>query len=158
MSTYIHYEILLFLQSACMGALLFLGYAFLTALRAVFPHKGAVVAAEDILYWLCVGMTVFARIYKTNQGILRSFLFLGILLGAWICHKTVGSLFVKFWTMTLSFPVNLVKKTIKRLLFIGKSCKLYVYNSAKHRNKRGKNKISRTKRGRQVEKKQKKKQ
>lgn len=157
MSTYIHYEILLFLQSVCMGTLLFLGYAALRAVRAVFPHKGAVVAAQDLLYWLAAGLLVFVRIYKTNQGILRSFWFLGLALGAVICQKTAGPLFVKLLTMLLFFPAKFVKKLINRLLFLGRSGKLYVYKSVKSRNQCGKKKISRTERGRQVEKKQNKK-
>ena len=86
MSTYIRYETLLFFQSLCTGALLLLFYDLLRAFRAVVRHGGWWTAAEDLLYWVGVSIFGFAYVYQANQGILRSFLLLGLLLGAWICR------------------------------------------------------------------------
>lgn len=158
MSAYIHVEMLLFLQSACMGALLLLCYDLLAALRQAIPHHPAAIAAEDLLYWLLTGMTVFARIYQSNQGILRSFLFLGMILGVLLCHATISPLFVKIWTKILTIPVFFIKKLIKRLLFLGGRCKIFMYKSANQRIQRKKERSLRIKRGKQIEKVEKKKQ
>lgn len=152
MSSYIHNEMILFLQSAALGALLLLCYDLLAAVRNVIPHHPAFVALEDLLYWLGTGIFVFVRVYQTNQGILRSFLFLGVLLGVILCHATVGPIFVKIWTKTLAFPVLIVKISIKRLLFLCRRCKIFVYKSANRWKRCGKVRGLRTKRGKQVEK------
>ena len=49
----------------------------------------------DLLYWACAGLLVFAGIYRINQGILRSFLFLGIISGAFLTYLTIKPLFEK---------------------------------------------------------------
>ena len=49
----------------------------------------------DLLYWVCAGLLVFAGIYRINQGILRSFLFLGIISGAFLTYLTIKPLFEK---------------------------------------------------------------
>ena len=46
----------------------------------------------DLLYWACAGLLVFAGIYRINQGILRSFLFLGIISGAFLTYLTIKPL------------------------------------------------------------------
>ena len=82
MSSYIHHEMLLFLQAVVTGAALLLCYDFLRAFRRVIPHDTFWVAAEDILFWLFCSIAVFSSVYRTNQGSLRFFLFLGIALWA----------------------------------------------------------------------------
>ena len=121
------YEMLLFLLSAGMGAVLCLCYEFLAALRSVIPHSKTVVSVEDMIYWTAAGIFIFIVIYRTNQGILRSFLFLGNILGAWICSFTAGPLFRKAVQFICGIPVNFVKSSIKRLLFLIRRCNILVY-------------------------------
>ena len=69
----------------------------------------------DLLYWVCAGLLVFAGIYRINQGILRSFLFLGIISGAFLTYLTIKPLFEKICYIILEVPVRFVKKTSKKL-------------------------------------------
>ena len=91
------------------------------------------------------------RIYVTNQGILRSFVFLGLLLGAILGNAAFRPLFVEICERILAVPVWLVKKIIKVLLFLGKRCKISMSNSAKKREVR-RNQKTQMKRGRQFDK------
>ena len=88
----------------------------------------------DLLYWVCAGLLVFAGIYRINQGILRSFLFLGIISGAFLTYLTIKPLFEKICYIILEVPVRFVKKTSKKyinwLLFFCKRCKILVKQSA----------------------------
>jgi hypothetical protein len=147
MSSYIHYEMLLFLQSVSLGILLVLFYDLLVILRNLIPHHMAVVGIEDFLFWISAGMLVFIRIYMTNQGILRDFLFIGIGLGALLCHYSISPVFVKTLTGIFVFPVRIAKKMINRLIFVCRSCKIYVYNYAKTHFKYGKKTTSRKRKG-----------
>lgn len=128
-----HRELLLFFQSACIGAVLVVCYELLVVLRGIIPHSAFWVAAEDLLFWIFAGFSLFAKIYRENAGILRSFLFLGILTGAFFA-----------------------KKITKRLLFWGKRCRIFVYKSAKGLSLQKKGRYPAGKRTGQVEKGEKK--
>lgn len=121
------YEAVLFLLSVGMGAVLCLCYELISAMRNLISHHRVAVAAEDIIYWAWAGIFVFSVIYHFNQGILRSFLFLGSLLGAWLCHHTVGPVFRRSVELICGIPVKIVKKSANRLLFLFKSCSILVY-------------------------------
>lgn len=127
MSSYIRYEMLLFLQSVITGAVLLLCYDIFRALRKVIPHSNVMTAAEDLIYWLGCGFVVFAGVYRSNQGILRFFLFLGLGCGVLLCLLTVSPFFVKVCTWILAVPAILLKKMIKWLLFPVRRCKIFVY-------------------------------
>ena len=70
----------------------------------------------DLLYWACAGLLVFAGIYRINQGILRSFLFLGIISGAFLTYLTIKPLFEKICYIILEVPVRFVKKISKKYI------------------------------------------
>ncbi len=142
-----------------MGGALLLCYDILVVLRKVIPHCKWVVAAEDIFFWIFAGFTLFAGIYRGNEGKLRNFLFLGSALGFCLCRVTLSPVFVSVFIkilefpvflmkktfclcrVTLSpvfvsvfikileFPVFLMKKTVKRLLFPVKRCKIFLKNN-----------------------------
>ena len=116
MSAFIHHELLLLLRTIAVGAVLLLCYDLLAAFRNVFAHSDKAVGTEDILYWLCCAFFVFSEIYRSNEGILRFFLVLGFLSGAYICHRILGDIFVK---------------CCKWLLFPVKRCKLLWYKAYK---------------------------
>ena len=101
MSTFIHHELLLLVQTIAAGAVLLLCYDLLIAIRNVFVHSDKAAGAEDLLYWLCCAFFVFSEIYRTNEGILRLFMVLGFLLGAYACHKTIGDISQRMLTVTL---------------------------------------------------------
>lgn len=157
MSGYIRYETILFFQSLGLGVLLVIAYDLLCAFRKVVNHPIAVSAAEDFLYWIGTGIVIFICVYRENQGIIRSFLLLGILFGAWICHLSVSPLIYRICTKVLEIPVFFVKKTIKRLLFLGGRGKILMYKIVifAFQAKGGRN--IQTKRSKQVEKGKKKK-
>ena len=157
MSSYMHFEMQLFLQSVGMGVLLVLGYDFLASLRIVIPHCTAAIALEDLFFWFLAAIVVFAGIYRVNQGILRSFLFLGIILGAVFCRRTISTVFVKILAGFLGIPIVFAKFSTNRLLFLIKRCKIYACKFADSADRKKKARFMRKKRSRQVERVRKKK-
>ena len=120
MSIYIYNEIWLFVRAFAGGAVLILCYSLLQEIRRLIFCSPAAGGILDLLYWVCAGLLVFAGIYRINQGILRSFLFLGIISGAFLTYLTIKPLFVK----------KTSKKYINWLLFFCKRCKILVKQSA----------------------------
>lgn len=145
-----HFETVLFLQSVCLGALLILGYDLFLALRRVIPHHPAAVAVEDLFFWLAAALAVFAGVYRANQGILRSFLFLGMVLGAILCSKTISPIFVKGSSVILGIPVFFAKFSTNRLLFLVKRGRIYVCKFADSADRKKKARFLRLKRSKQV--------
>lgn len=122
MSTYIQYEIWLFLQSFVLGAGLLLFYRLIRVIRRLFSRSSAYSGLFDILYWLVLTMLVFARIYQTNQGILRNFLFFGLLSGAFY----ISDLSISIRADLLQNPGNtcqiyekIFKKAFKQVAILG---------------------------------------
>lgn len=147
-----HFEMMLFFQSMCMGAILILGYDFFIALRSVIPHHPVAVALEDLFFWLLMAFLVFAGVYRVNQGILRSFLFFGMILGAFLYKKTVSVFFVKSLAVILGIPVFFAKFSTNRLLFLVRRCKIYACRFVDLINREEKTRFLQVKRSRQVEK------
>lgn len=134
MSAYIWNEVWLFLQSFAGGAALLLCYSLILVIRRIIPHSPAAEGISDLFYWLAAALLAFVRIYRINQGILRNFLFLGMVSGAFLTYLTIKPGFEKICYITLEIPVRFVKKIskkyINRLLFLDKRCKILVRQSA----------------------------
>lgn len=81
----IRQELGLFLVSLVTGNLLVVLYDLLRIIRRVIPHRNAVVAVEDVLYWLLCGFVVFILLFHNSDGVVRGFVIGGISLGmlAW---------------------------------------------------------------------------
>lgn len=152
MSSYIRYEILLFMQAAVIGAALLLCYDFLKVFRRILPHPAVAIICQDVIFWIASAFVLFCTAYRYNQGIMRSFAFLGNLCGALVCHVTLSPIFCKILGIILSVPVTIVKKMINGLLFLLKRCKIFMYNFGKTVVFGGKQYVFRLKRGREVEK------
>lgn len=150
-----HRELVLFFQSACLGAVLLLCYDILLVFRKLVAHSRVLIMIQDILYWIAAGFFLFREIYQGNEGRIRSFLFLGSVAGFFLCRETISPVFLKLLAKIMGLPIVFVKKTVKRLLFQWKRCRIFVVKYIKKFFCR-KKKILINKRTEQVEKSRKK--
>ena len=65
-------------------------YDLIKTARKLIRHSHAAVSAEDLCYWIAAALYLFVRIYGENSGILRGYLFGGILGGAALYHASFG--------------------------------------------------------------------
>lgn len=72
------------------GAVLGFWYDLIKTARKLIRHSHAAVSAEDLCYWIAAALYLFVRIYGENSGILRGYLFGGILGGAALYHASFG--------------------------------------------------------------------
>ena len=125
MSAYVTRELILLACSIWQGAVLGFWYDLIKTARKLIRHSHAAVSAEDLCYW----------IYGENSGILRGYLFGGILGGAALYHASFGRFLpellakgIKKAGRILAFPgkwlVKSMKKQRKRLKFHGKNGKM----------------------------------
>lgn len=105
-------ELMIFLKAAGSGALLLFCYDVLRGVRRGLEGRIHTVRIGDLLFGIGSGFYLFFRIYTYNLGVLRGYIFLGVLLGMVIYHYTLGGpvLFcVSFLIKRLKFSVLWVK-------------------------------------------------
>lgn len=135
MSAYVIRELILLACSIWQGAVLGFWYDLIRTVRKLIRHSHTAVSVEDLLYWIAAALYLFVKIYGENRGILRGYLFGGILGGAVLYYASVGSFFSEFLAKgirktgrSLLFPgkqfVKNVKKRRKRLKFRSKNGKM----------------------------------
>ena len=110
MSASIRQELLLFLRSVQLGCVLHLLYDLLRGLREALSCGKRALAVTDFLYWIFGGCFLFVAAFRENQGILRSFLLIGLLLGACLWNRTFSASFVKIWSILVSYPIFLLSE------------------------------------------------
>lgn len=57
-------------------------YACIRRLRKVFRHSRMLVEIEDAVYWICMALYLFDQIYYVNNGVIRWYFVVGIIVGA----------------------------------------------------------------------------
>lgn len=101
-----------------------IGYDCLRILRSVWLHKRGMIDLEDILFGIGSGIFLFVHYFQDNNGILRAYLLVAVILGifAWKC--SISPFFVKGSTFLLikcrkilGIPVRKVRIFVKRLKF-----------------------------------------
>lgn len=111
MSQYMNRELILFAQAFWHGVVLMMAYDCLRILRRVIPHGKMLTAVEDLFYWVCGALYLFACLYRENSGMLRGYLFIGVVLGMGAWYLSLSTYFVRYLSELLLF----IKKVIKRL-------------------------------------------
>ena len=85
----------LFLVFSLTGVILGVLFDFFRVLRKTFKTGDFVTYIEDILYWILAGIIILYNIWFFNDGEIRVFMILGILMGAIIYCLTLSPIFIK---------------------------------------------------------------
>ncbi len=101
MSEVVRGEVFFFFTSMITGILLVWSYDIFRIFRKVVPHHSIAVNAEDLLYWFLTALIIFGMIFEQNDGALRGYAFVGILIGVWLQY-TVESFFRKILRRVLN--------------------------------------------------------
>lgn len=98
--------------SVVLGAALTACYDLLRIFRRVVRHGTIAIAVEDFSYWLAVTGVFSLVLYQENDGMVRGFAFLGILVGMLLYHGLCSRYVVRFF----SWGLNRLKKGIRTTL------------------------------------------
>lgn len=93
-------QISFFGASILFGGGLLVVYDIIRGMRRTWVHKNRWVIAEDLIFWLFVGIASFVFLCRYNQGQLRGFFFLGLLLGMTVYYWK-GSHYVLGWMIRI---------------------------------------------------------
>ncbi len=120
-------ELQFFLTSILWGGILLLIYDILRILRRVIKHGAFLIAVQDMIFWVAASLFIFSMIYRENNGIIRGYSILGMMLGSILYHFALSDFLVKLISkliQTLLSPfkaaLNQVVRLLKILLLAGK--------------------------------------
>lgn len=98
-----------FLCSIAGGVAIALLYDLFRIKRRAFKTGNVMTYVEDLVYWLLVAVVMFTVVYYSNEGELRSYLFVGTLIGV-----VLYALLLSKAVMNSSlFVIDIVRKAIK---------------------------------------------
>lgn len=104
-------------------------------LRKSFKTADIVTYLQDILFWLISGGIILFSIFQFNHGEIRSYVFIGIILGVILYMITISKYIIKYsvfiikWIKKIiSYPPHLLKNIIKN--FIIRPI-IFIFNLAK---------------------------
>lgn len=96
------------------GFLIGLLFDIFRTLRKAFKTSDIITNIEDILFWVISGLSILYNIFKFNKGELRSYIFLGILLGAIIYLLVFSKAFIKISL----FIIKIIKKVVYVIIIV----------------------------------------
>lgn len=98
-------------------------YDIVRIFRRIIPHGVIAIGMEDFIYWVGCSFFVFHMIYIRNDGIIRGFAIIAIVLGMLIYNMTISKLLVKYVSMILNkiksiiiFPIKWTSKLVSKVL------------------------------------------
>ena len=94
-------------------------------LRRSFKTKDFITYIEDILFWIFTGIILLYSIFTFNNGELRGFVFIGVLLGIILYILTLSKYLIKICVYAVNiikkiiiFPIKLLANLVKKIFII----------------------------------------
>lgn len=106
----------LFLIFTINGIIIGLLFDFFRILRKSFKTKDFVTYIEDILFWILTGFTILYSIFTFNNGEIRLFLFLGIILGIILYMLFLSNYVIKINVSIINCIKNIVIKIFRIII------------------------------------------
>ncbi len=110
-------QLRIFLLSLGAGALAGIFFDGFRAFRRLVRSGVLWVGVQDILYWLLSACAAFAFLYRVNDGQMRWYIFLGILLGALFYHLLLQDKMVRLFLALAHALYGVLKILVCILLF-----------------------------------------
>lgn len=116
MGTLVGWELQYMAVVVTTGIILAVLYDCIRIFRRLVSHGVFWMSVEDILFWMTAALVTFLVCFVEDAGNIRWFAVCGEILGAYMYNCTVGPILVKYVSFILSFPIKLVKKTLKKIV------------------------------------------
>ena len=133
----------LFLVFSLTGVVIGVLFDFFRILRKSIKTSNIITYIEDILFWILTGLLILYNIWYFNDGEIRTFMFIGIIMGILIYMSTLSSILIQIFTKILQTIIKILEIPIKaifgifnKIITIFKS--LFEKTTKKFINKKGK--------------------
>ena len=108
----------LFLVFSLTGVEIGILFDFFRILRRTIKTGNIVTYIQDILFWILTGILVLYNIWYFNNGEIRVYMFLGIIIGTLIYVSTLSNIFVKLFTRILNTIIKVLEIPFKTIVAI----------------------------------------
>ena len=85
----------LFLIFSINGIIIGLLFDIFRILRRSFKTSDGITYIQDVLFWILTGLLILYNIWYFNDGEIRIFMFLGIIMGVLIYMSTLSNILIK---------------------------------------------------------------
>lgn len=113
----------LFLVFSFTGMLIGILFDFFRVLRKTYKTLDVITYIEDILFWILTGILIIYNIWFFNDGEIRLFMILGIIIGALLYTLTISCFVIKIINFIMSkikiittFLCKIIKKIVEIII------------------------------------------
>lgn len=108
----------LFLVFSLTGVAIGVLFDFFRILRRTIKTANIITYIEDILFWVLTGILILYNIWYFNNGEIRVYMFLGIILGVLIYMSTLSNIVVKLFTRILGTIIKVLELPFKTIIAV----------------------------------------
>lgn len=91
-------------------------FDFFRILRKSFKTSDIITYIQDILFWILAGISILYSIFRFNNGEIRLYIFIGILLGITFYTLIFSNFFININVTIIKYISNTIRSIIKILL------------------------------------------
>ena len=108
----------LFIVFSLTGVVIGLLFDFFRILRRSFKTSNIITYFEDVLFWILTGVLILYNIWYFNNGEIRIYMFLGIIMGVLIYMLTLSNIIISLLSKILILIVKVLELPFKTLFSI----------------------------------------
>lgn len=109
-------QVYLFLIFIINGVIIGILFDFFRILRKSFKTSDIITYFEDFLFWILTGFSILYFVFVFNNGEIRLFMFLGIVVGITLYMLIFSSLFIKINVSVITFLKRIFIKVLEIIL------------------------------------------
>ena len=108
----------LFIVFSLTGVVIGILFDFFRILRRSFKTSNIITYVEDVLFWILTGILVLYNIWYFNNGEIRIYMFLGIIMGLLIYMLTLSNIIVSLFSKILKMLIRILEIPFKTIISI----------------------------------------
>ena len=106
----------LFLVFSLTGVAIGVLFDFFRILRRTIKTSNIITYIEDVLFWILTGLLILYNIWYFNNGEIRIYIFLGIIMGVLIYMSTLSNILIKIFSKILQVIIKVIELPIKTII------------------------------------------
>lgn len=132
----------LFLVFSLTGVAIGILFDFFRILRRTIKTNNIITYIEDVLFWILTGILILYNIWFFNNGEIRIYMFLGIILGVLIYMSTLSNILITVFSKILQTIIKVLELPFKTIISVFNKIitaiqTIYINITKKFTNKRG---------------------
>ena len=108
----------LFLVFSLTGVAIGVLFDFFRILRRTIKTSNIITYIEDVLFWILTGLLILYNIWYFNNGEIRIYMFLGIIMGVLIYMSTLSNILIKIFSKILQTIIKVLELPFKTIFLI----------------------------------------